>query len=220
VKPVTQFSKAVEFTVPRTELEEPLERQIFDLVVQLKYGNKKIQFETVRMIKDFISAYPADSFRNRTELLSELGKCIEDGVYPNECSEIMTIILRGLIKQEKNYAGWELKPLTFGKSKTQLQQPTTKFQFPIKHSVMNSPYCQPLMESISSHFRKEWFDWLCHLQAEWCSDYAIQCLKSLPTEFLKERKPALLKLVPILLKSSKVESEWEWIGSLGLLEAK
>ena len=78
-----------------------MERQIFDLTVQLKYGNKKIQFETLRMIKDFINSYPADSFRNRTELISELGKYVEDGVYPNESSEILTIMLRGLLKQEK-----------------------------------------------------------------------------------------------------------------------
>jgi hypothetical protein len=59
-----------------------------------------------------------------------------------------------------------------------------KFLFPLKHSVLNSPYCQPILELLCNHFRKEWFDWLINVQAEWTADYIIQALKALPTEYL------------------------------------
>lgn len=76
------------------------------------------------MIKDFIRDYPADSFRNRTELLGELGRLLEEGVYPNECAEILAIVFRGLVRQQVHCASWEFKPLPLGKSQV---QPTSKF---------------------------------------------------------------------------------------------
>jgi hypothetical protein len=35
------------------------------------------------MIKDFIVCHPSGNFRNKTELISELNKCVEEGVYAN-----------------------------------------------------------------------------------------------------------------------------------------
>jgi hypothetical protein len=59
-----------------------------------------------------------------------------------------------------------------------------KFLFPLKHSVLNSPYCQPILELLCNNFRKEWFDWLANIRGMWTADYIIEALKTLPTKYL------------------------------------
>lgn len=59
-----------------------------------------------------------------------------------------------------------------------------KFLFPLKQSIVNSPYTQPIMELVSKNFKKEWLDWLTNIKAEWAADYILEMLKQVPKQYL------------------------------------
>lgn len=99
-------------------------------------------------------------------------------MYANEAVEILRVMLEGLMRQEKRLRTWEMRSIKGGEEKT------LKFLFPMKQSVVNSPYSQPIMEVLRKGFKKEWLDWLVLVRAEWASDYIIEMLKQVPKKYL------------------------------------
>ena len=53
-----------------------IERTLFDLSVQLRYGNLDVKYQTLRAISDILVETPSASFRNKVDLIKELEECV------------------------------------------------------------------------------------------------------------------------------------------------
>lgn len=107
------------------------------------------------------------------------------------------MILKGIIKQQNRIDSPELRK--------DPPEKTIKFLFPLKQSILNSAYSQPILETIRENFKLEWFDWLTNIRAAWTADYIVQILRKLPTEFLEKRQEAIKALTPTILSSNAFE---------------
>ena len=73
-----------------------IERTLFDLSVQLRYGNLDVKYQTLRAISDILVETPSASFRNKVDLIKELEECVIKRIFENEAVSILVIIFKGL----------------------------------------------------------------------------------------------------------------------------